>query len=175
MNLRLRRAHTLVGLWLAISGAVVLAPGCYGRNCQGDAQTFGAEPGQGHMLDDNTWESTDQRDPWLPFPRQRQYVFDLRALGGRTPAIVWPYISAAPDPWENGNNFAPGGGNLSEILNPSAGHVEVKNDTCSDYYLRLVVWAPPAPPVEPLDGGNVTSPADASVADAADAGDASIP
>jgi hypothetical protein len=153
-----------VGIWLAISGAALLAPGCYGRNCQGDTQTYGAEPGQGHMLDDNTWESNDQREPYIPFPRQRIIVFDIRALGGRTPAIVLPYIAPAPDPYENGNNASPGGGNLSEILNPSANHVELKNDTCSDYYLRLVVWAPPVPPVAPLDAGT-----------GGDAGDASIP
>ena len=31
---------------------MLLAPGCYGRNCDGDAETFGVEAGQGRMLDE---------------------------------------------------------------------------------------------------------------------------
>ena len=36
---------TCVALWLAVSIAGVLAPGCYGQNCEGGAETFGSEVG----------------------------------------------------------------------------------------------------------------------------------
>jgi hypothetical protein len=135
-----------------VSGGVVLAPGCYGRNCQGDTATFGVNPGEGDMIDPNIWESNPQQQPYLPFPRQRVYIFDLNALGGRTPAVVIPYIAGRADPY-NGANETIGAGNPAEIANVNVNHVEVKNDTCSDYFLRLVLVMPSGAPNASLDAG----------------------
>jgi hypothetical protein len=168
-----RRLVALAGLWLAVSGAVLLAPGCYGRNCEGDVLTFGAEMGQGRMVNDTTWESNNQTERWIPFPAQRYYVFDIRALGGRTPDIILPYLSAQEEP-AKGGNFTLGGGNLTLLTNASPNRIDVKNDSCSDYFLRLVVSVPPLPPPTTADAS--IGLADASVSDAAtrsnDAGDA---
>ena len=37
------------------------------------------------MIDENTWESGPMDGTWLSFPRQRAYIFDIPALGGRVP------------------------------------------------------------------------------------------
>ena len=115
---------------------------------------------------------------FLWFPRQRYYIFDVRALGGRTPEKIFPYISAAPEPTKNGANMTIGSGNLAEISSVGPNRIDIKNGSCSDYYLRLVVEVPPLPPEAPaLDaGGGSDAGADAEAGaeeDATtDAGDA---
>jgi hypothetical protein len=132
--------------WLAITVAVISASGCYGDNCLGEVVIYGAKPNEGRMIDENTWESSAQDGTWLPFPRARSYLFDLRQLGDRQPEIVLPYISPVERPNQQPSNFTLGGGNLSEISGAAKNRVNVRNGTCADYYLRLVVVASPRPP-----------------------------
>ncbi|MBX3263503.1 MAG: hypothetical protein KF782_27780 [Labilithrix sp.] len=169
-----RRVVALGALWAAISAAALAAPGCYGRNCEGGLEVYGANEGEGRMIDEDTWESGPMNGTWLWFPRQRTYLFDLRVLGGRVPYSVEPYIAASPDPMTVGPNGTIGSGNLALLSNVSANRVDVRNDSCSDYYLRLVVKVEPMPPALPADDGGG---ADAGTNDAAaddidpDAGD----
>jgi hypothetical protein len=155
-----------------VTSAALLSPGCYGRNCEGAIESFGTDAGQGRMLDEDTWESSPQDGTWLWFPRQRYYIFDLRALAGRTPQLIVPYLSANPEP-KSGGNFTIGGGNLALLSNALPNRVDVKNDSCSDYYLRLVVVAAPFPPSTEVDAAaKAVEPGDAVDASAGDASDA---
>jgi hypothetical protein len=170
-----RRILALGALWLAISSAVLLAPGCYGRNCEGGVETFGTDGGQGRMLNADTWESGAIDGNWLWFPRQRYYVFDIRAMNGRTPRIILPYLSAHAEP-NKGGNFTLGGGNLALLSNALPNRIDIRNDSCSDYYLHLVVEAAPFPPALPEsdDAGTIDAapPVDDDAGnEAADAGD----
>jgi hypothetical protein len=154
-----RRAAFVIALWLGVSIAVFLVPGCYGRNCEGSGDTWGDSPNEGRMIDENTWESNAQDEKWLAFTRQRIYAFDLRALGGRTPQVILPYISANDDPNKTNNSFTIGSGNLAEIYSAHPDGVTVKNGTCSDYFLRLVVVASPLPPPgAAVDAGDAETP-----------------
>lgn len=170
-----KRLYALVSLWLAISAAVVLVPGCYGRICEPSFETFGDDPGEGMMVDENTWISGPVDGPWLWFPRQRTYIFEFKALGGRMPKSWLPYISGTAEPGKFGNNMTLAGGNLAQMYSLRANGLDIRNDSCSDYYLHLVVEAPPFPPEAPaLDGGDADAGTnDASVDDDAgsDAGD----
>jgi hypothetical protein len=168
-----RRIVVLGSIWAATSAAALLAPGCYGRNCDPGFETFGLDDGQGEMIDENTWASGPIDGEWLWYPRQRLYSFEIPALGGRTPVEVIPYVAASPEPMKNFGNFTVGAGNIALLGGARANHVEIRNDTCSDYYLRLVVrvrpFAPETDGGAPDDGGT----ADASTEDAAsDANDA---
>jgi hypothetical protein len=170
-----KRVPAFVVLWLSVSAAAIIAPGCYGRNCEGSLEVYGANAGQGSMLDENIWQSTALTEDWLPFPKQKYFIFDLHALGGRTPAAVMPYLSANPNP-KNGSDSTLGGGNIALMFNTGPNRVDVKNDTCSDYFIRLVVLAPDFPPSSGLDAGgagdaDATTSLDAG-SDAGDAGDA---
>jgi hypothetical protein len=156
-----RRFFALATLWAIASGAFALAPGCYGHNCDGDVKSFGTAPNEGRLVNADTWESGPIDGPWLPFPHQRIWIFDLHELGDRTPDLPVAYVSANLDPDHEGANFVQGGGNLTELSSPEKGKLVVKNGTCADYYLRLVVQASPFPPA---------APADASAPDASDAG-----
>ncbi|MBX3212860.1 MAG: hypothetical protein KF850_12555 [Labilithrix sp.] len=168
----LRRVLALGALWAAISAAALAAPGCYGRNCEGGLEVFGANEGEGEMIDEDTWESGPMNGTWLWFPRQRTYIFDLRVLGGRVPYNVYPYISASPDPMTVGPNGTIGSGNLALLSSIGPNRVDVRNDSCSDYYLRLVVEAKPMPPALPADDGGAEAGTNDAGGDDADAGDA---
>lgn len=161
----MRRSTTLVLLWAIVMIAVVSASGCYGRNCEGSVDYFGRNPGEGRMASPDEWESMAFDAKWLPFPRQRVWVFEMKDLGLRTPFKVDVYLSAQENPVGENGNLTPGGGNLTEISGIGPGKMTVKNGTCADYYLRVVAEASPAP------GTPATTPPDAG-APALDAGDA---
>ena len=159
-----RRVLALGSLWFSLSAAVVLVPGCYGRNCDAGSEIVGTEPGQGRMVDENTWESAALDETWLWFPRQRTYVFDIRSLMGRKLKDIDTYVSSTADPRES--SLVNASGNIALLLHPRANGIDVKNDTCSDYYLRLVVEAYPLPPDAPPDSSTDAGPSDAPSADA---------
>jgi hypothetical protein len=154
------RIKALVGLWCVVMGAAWLTPGCYGHTCEGDFQTFGRAPGEGRLLSADVWESGSVDGKWLAFPRQRAFLFTLDALGtDRLPALVVPYVSAEADPMHTpGGNYTVAAGNLAEQSAAGNGQVIIKNGTCADYYLRVVVEASPRPPnATTTDGGLATS------------------
>jgi hypothetical protein len=171
-----RRFAALAALWAAVTGALVLAPACYTHNCDGQIDNFGRNAGEGHLVGPNTWESNPIDEPWLEFPAQQLYIFDLHELGNRPIIDVRPYVSANSDPFHQGQNFTQGAGNIAEISGATNGQVVIKNGTCAHYFLRLVVEAAPYPP-QPTDGGAATADADAlpagDAAAAPDAADAS--
>ena len=88
------RILVFLGVWVVIGLVVFSIPGCYGRNCEATFATFGVDAGQGEMISENEWESNAQDGEWLYFPRQRSYLFNITAWGGRTPFQVIPYLSA---------------------------------------------------------------------------------
>jgi hypothetical protein len=172
-----RRVVVLLAVWALVSGAALSAPGCYGRNCEAAYSGYGTEAGQGSMIDATTWQSNPVEGAWLPFPRQQVYYFDVPALGGQTPQVFIPYLSAQREPAKSGD-FTIGAGNLTLLFGPGPNRIGVKNDTCSDYYLRLVLGIP-----QPVDAGsdagdasdasNASDASDASTQDASDMPDAS--
>lgn len=159
------KAYVAVLLFL-VAAVLVLAPGCYGRQCDGSVDYYGAKEGQGRMLDSNTWESNPIEGSWLAYPGQRTWVFDIPQLDGRTPTILDAYISGVQTPATTGH-FTEGSGNLVLFLQTRANHIEVRNESCSDYFLRLVIRTEPS-----NDAGapDAAADADADVVDAAEAG-----
>lgn len=138
----MKRVVVLAALWASVTLGLAALAGCYGNICDPSFVRYGRASGEGRLLDEDTWESNAVEGQWLPFPRQRAYEMDLSALGDRTPQLILPYISAEP----NGASHTIGAGNLAELSGVGLGRATVKNGTCADYYLRLVVVAPPKPP-----------------------------
>lgn len=149
------RVVAMVTVWLLVMVATCLASGCYGRNCQGITTSYGRVPGEGRLLDADTWESSPVDGQWLDFSQQRIWFFDISALGDRTPDLIIPYVSAESAPFPEQGNFVIGAGNIAEISSATKGSVVLKNGTCADYYLRLVVKTSPRPPNAP----NASTPA----------------
>lgn len=140
-------------LWIAVVAGLVAIPACYGHTCEGDVVVFGKQPGEGHLVSPDVWETTSIDEGWLEFPHQRTWDIYLDALGfDRLPVVILPSVSAQANPLAEGGNFTVSAGNLT-TLQANRGHITVHNDTCADYYLRVVVSA--APIATPLagDGG----------------------
>ncbi len=172
------RTIALGALWLTVSGGALAAPACYPRNCDSGVETFGTKPGEGQMVTEDVWESTGQQDHWLWFPGQRTWVFDVSALGNRTPYETTVYMSAQEEPNRTGNHTE-AGGNIALLSAVGPNRVNVTNDSCSDFYLRLVLKVRPFPPAATIDAGPIaaTPETDAGTNDAgedADGGDAGL-
>jgi hypothetical protein len=153
------RVAVLAALWAVVVGAIATASGCYGRVCEPSVDTWGLEPGEGRMLDPDTWESNPLDGQWLDFPGQRTWVFEMRDLGGRLPEKpVVAYISASEFPAATGSNFAIASGNLAELTFAGPGRLVVRSGVCADYFLRVVVEAAPNPPETPQTPGPPPEP-----------------
>jgi hypothetical protein len=154
-----RRVAALVGLWAAVVSGAALFSGCYGHICDGDVQVYGRNAGEGRLLSADLWESGPINGTWLAFPKQRAWIFDLTSLGSdRLPQVIVPYVSADSD----GSSYTIAAGNLAEQSQVANGRVVIKNGTCADYYLRVVVEAAPRPPLAaaatPADAGAEAGP-----------------
>lgn len=162
-----RRVFVLAAIWVGVMAGIVLVPGCFTANCEGSSESWGRRENEGRLVDENTWESTPVDAEWLYFPHQRFWDFDLRLLGEREPSVIIPYVSANPRPIVTNDPFVVGAGNIVEITAATKGRVVLKNGTCADYYLRLVVQSSPRPGV--LDGGAPSSSSSSEAGTPADA------
>jgi hypothetical protein len=133
------------------------------------------EPCRGHLIDDRTWELVPmQGEDWVEFPAQRNWIIPLRdvktgqRLEGKVVEVnTWIATEKSPF-WQTTS-----GGNLSEYgvqYGPDVTRLQVHNDTCAPYYLRVLVRTTgPAPKDGGVDGATDAA-ADAAEGDAADAG-----
>jgi hypothetical protein len=162
-----RRLVALSILWAAVTGGMLAIPGCYGHSCDATSGSYGTKPGEGRMIDENTWESSPIDGKWLHFSSQHIWFFEVPALGDRVPYSIETYISPVEDPNHAFSNFTMAGGNLAELSNVGPNRFIVRNGTCAEYFVRVVVQVPPKPTqIAPGTPGEV----DAS-AEAGDAGD----
>ncbi|MFO0675696.1 MAG: hypothetical protein U0169_04135 [Polyangiaceae bacterium] len=155
---------------------------CYDRACEGDFVVYGDRPGEGRMVDENTWESGAVDGVWLDYRAARTIAFVVSPFYDRVPTSFEAYISPVPEPLADPapgtapDNFSVATGNLAEFIDARAGGVNVYNATCASYYLRVVLRFAPVvkPPIDPDagDGGDgsresgADGSSDAAIADA---------
>ena len=129
---------------LATLALACLTMGCENHLCDVSAATWGMTAGQGDIIpgtEDVYWESSPMYGTWAPFPHMVTETFDIGAsFPGCTPVKVDEYISPDPMPSVGGGNSVTVAGNTAEVLGASPpGTVTVFNDSCADYYIRVVV------------------------------------
>jgi hypothetical protein len=145
------RTHNLMHIALIFSvggltaGAMGLLAGCFGNEC--DQSELSTKANGGHLIDPNMWESSSEGENWIEYNGQRVINFNTDLLGKRVPSNFSVFISADP----KGDKFTPAGGNVVNIFNVRPGNVSLQNNTCAQYYVRLVVQAAP---IVALDGGS---------------------
>jgi hypothetical protein len=138
------------GLAMPIAATPVLLAGtsCAGNDCQGDVQTFAKCGGELAGGDPDVWESGPVTGTYLDFHGERTWVFNpIGWMGSREPYGYEAYLSLDPNPDPDGGGFSNPAGNLAEytVTAVSGGYqVSVLNDTCAQYYLRLVLQYAPA-------------------------------
>lgn len=146
---RVKGPRRLSALCLPFVGAAVLAAaaysseGCLTDACQESFLDFGKVPGQGNVLDENTWESVPVDGEWQPFPHQARVVY-FHPLA-RVPYEVLIWISADKNPLAT-SNYTLAGGDVAKVYQTRADTVSITNGTCADYYVRVVLRAAPRQP-----------------------------
>jgi len=134
----MRRRHVLlVGASLALM-ALTSMPACdCGR--EDDDPVYWA----GGTTHGYTYESTGLHDTWLHFPGGRRYrlLHELRA----TPISVSVYLAFVqhPLPEDAGGNISAATGNVALIEAVTDEYIQVRNDSCSNYYVRVVAEVDP--------------------------------
>jgi hypothetical protein len=100
---------------------------------------------QGGTAAAGTYQSSSWEGPWLHFPGGRRYLLAHRL--GQVPASVTAYLSFKEYPGPEGNpdgepgNASQATGNMALIEQVDAENIVVRNDSCSDFYLRVVAQA----------------------------------
>ena len=189
-RVKLRLLLSVTAIVTSVGASSLLMPGCYGRECDGDVQVWGPSPAdedaaaaapdggldgavalqlaEGHLLDENTWESNDVNSDWLPYLHERVWRLYYPQLGPRQPDQMTAYISANVNPNKTTDTFTTGGGNVAKFVAVFAGGATLVNDTCADFFVRVVVHVPPYP-----DAGVPAQDAGSTDAASVDAGDGS--
>jgi hypothetical protein len=106
-----------------------------------------------------TYESTPINGEWLHFPPGR--VFELRHKLRYGVVSLQSYVSFKPrltdegsGSNENPNNFAESAGNqvvFEETCEPQT--IQIRNDTCSEFYVRIVATAAPGADLQSFCSG----------------------
>jgi hypothetical protein len=157
---------------MAIGAWMLAAEGCTTRACEGDYLDWNTDPraANGNWIDDTTWESNPVDGEWFYFPHQRSWRFafagPVQENGDGKVEVVEPIVYVSPDRWPNaiGGNFTVGSGNIAEVAESNyiildgarvpSNTILVHNDTCADYYVRVVLHVRPAPkPADAPDAG----------------------
>jgi hypothetical protein len=92
------------------------------------------------------YASSELHGIWLHFPAGRRYRL-YHGLGA-VPDDVFVYLAFREDPLRLGEtgNISPAVGNVALVEAVEREYVQVRNDTCSEFYVRVVVEvaSPPA-------------------------------
>jgi hypothetical protein len=80
--------------------------------------------------------TSEADDPYLDFPTGRRIQLFHDLLG--TPSLIVPYVSFSATPLNDGSGFTISPGNQTVITAVTDEYIEVENDTCTDFYLRVV-------------------------------------
>ena len=101
-----------------------------------------------------TWQSSSIQTQWVPFNGNETITFTLPSNFPplTTPGFVLsPWVSTAADQDVGEGQFVSAGGQLAEyqIIGPRS--FTVLNNTCTDYFLRVVATV--TVPTAPVDAG----------------------
>jgi hypothetical protein len=129
-------ASALATVWAATSA-------CQPRICDSTHTVVDT----GKAVDQNTWESVTLDEPWHDYPGGRTVEFLLPEFKARRVLSVEPYVAFAEYLNDGKEDFTLGSGDITEVLQAGGGIVKVRNGTCANLHIRVVVhFAPSAGP-----------------------------
>lgn len=145
---------------LAAAGALVLLQGCsnFGPSCSTSDDSNPAELYAGGKTKNGVYTTSDWDGPLLWFPGGKRY--DLQHNLGCKPANVDIYVSFS-EQGDKGGSIAPSAGNMSILQAVDEKIIRIKNDSCSDYYLRVNASDPQCDEDAGAGDAGDSSPADA--------------
>jgi hypothetical protein len=165
----LSAAAALIVALGAVLGSLA-STACFDRACDpGPVTNYGNDPAnpQGHLLSEDTWESTAIREAWLEFGPNFGYTLVVPRWATEQRPIVemHAYLSDNANPGGDAS-YTEGSGNAVEFSQLKPGQVFLYNATCAHFYVRVVLrGGRPLADAGPLDDV-ATASADAGPGDA---------
>lgn len=130
------------GVWfLGFAFVASTSSGCGNAACDPDGQGPQRYSGGNTNEAGSFYESSSWDGPFLYFPSGRRYRL-MHGLSER-PTDYGVVLSFAEYPFAGGGGVAESAGNQAIVENVTEDFVEVRNDTCAEFFLRL--WARVAP------------------------------
>ncbi len=115
-------------------------------------------PAQAISADSNSapdvYESSPWNSEWLRFKPQKRYRF-LHGLEG-VPTLLQAWVGFDPNPLA-GHSASEGVGNIAVWECVNERFVQLRNDTCETFYLRVTAANPVPPDEMPDDAANAAS------------------
>ena len=96
-------------------------------------------PGGRVNLERTIYETNGWNEPFVEFPAGRKLEIE-HGLGTEPEVFTW--LAFDRFPFEEKRSAAESAGNMVLILKNKDGVIVVRNDTCQDFYLRLVAISP---------------------------------
>jgi hypothetical protein len=126
--------------------------GCASQNCDTSPENNPPAEFRGGILyeDDQVYETSTPSGLHLNFGAGARYRI-YHGLSGR-PAVVQIWVSFSSTGVTGGNEAMPAG-NMAEVVGMTDEYVEVRNDSCGEYWLRVVM-------ADPVGTGKVLGPGD---------------
>lgn len=117
-------------------GALVLLQACsnFGPACSTSDDSNPADPYAGGTTVNGSYQTSDWDGPLLWFPGGKRY--DLQHNLGCKPANIVIFVSFS-EKGDKGGSIAPSAGNMTILQAVDDKIIRIKNDSCSDYYLRV--------------------------------------
>ena len=118
--------------------------GCEASPCNPDPNAFPPADFRGGAVHTRpsgelVYESSPADGEHLNFSSGAQFRIH-HGLGGR-PMLVQPWVSFSSGGVDGGNEAVPAG-NMVEIIEVTSDYVLVRNDSCADYWLRVIIGFP---------------------------------
>jgi hypothetical protein len=155
----------MAGLGLAVAiAAPSAATGCTTHQCDEDYIDLDPPDAAGLVgnletftnTDFAIWESSPVDGPWINFPGQMTYFFELpQYFTPGTQPQVWIATDPIPDDLDGSPTTVPAAGQLAEMFAYVNGGFKITNGSCVRYYLYITIpgtYSPPPPPA-PDDAG----------------------
>ena len=130
--------------WIRAAGLAVMGLGAWGLiGC--DCGREGGDPVEyaGGTTVGNRYESSELYGTWLHYPAGRRYR--LHHSLPQPPDEILIYLGFEEHPLrpDAGGNISPSAGNAALIEAVEDDVIQIRNDTCSDYHVRVVAVAHP--------------------------------
>ena len=141
--------RTLLGAVLSCSTALALVSG---GACSPPCNTAESDPVRhsgGSVSDGTTYATSPWEGPYLHFPPGRR--FQLEHHLGVAPPVVLTYLAFDERPLPGGNT-SESAGNQAVIELVDDEIIQVRNDTCAEFWLRVVAMTGPGA-LPPADAG----------------------
>jgi hypothetical protein len=127
----------VIGRTLALLAVAAAGAACSNFSTSCDTNDNGNPPDKyaGGTVNNGIYMSSPWTGEMLWFPGGKAY--DIEHKLGCVPAVVELTESFSPDGLKNEGSVAPCAGNMCLILKVDETVIRIKNDTCSDFYVRV--------------------------------------